>query len=166
MEFLLLRTGSIDSRFTGFDRATGGRTHPPQIAERRRRPGYRPRYFLGRSGCRGHHFYTLRAVPTAFLPTETAWIIDEIKTTTLCRRKPSPRSSEPLTTGHRAWCMGHYAAQQSLPEMTVRLTYYQVDDELDSALSAALRSRSWMNFLHELLCSMLRGRSAGIAVEW
>ena len=32
VEFLL-RTGSIDSRFTGFDRANEGSTHPPQAAK-------------------------------------------------------------------------------------------------------------------------------------
>ena len=86
VEFLR-RAGSIDNRFTGFDRANGGRTHPPQIAARRCKRTCR----LRRGGISSQVFLRMKklnlrwkAAPMAFLPTaDGVTVVDEIKTTAL-----------------------------------------------------------------------------------
>ena len=92
MEFLL-RTGSIDSRFTGFDRANW-RAHA-STAGSRRRPGegYAAEVFLtAERTMEGIGFTIWRAVPTAFLPTRTGTVvIDEIKTTAVAHRSDHAR---------------------------------------------------------------------------
>ena len=70
VEFLL-RTGSIDSRFTGFDRANeGARIH--RKLQKAAGRAIRPRYSSARSGKPAASPLRWKAGQTAFSPTKTA----------------------------------------------------------------------------------------------
>ena len=85
VEFLL-RTGSIDSRFTGFDRANeGARIH--RRLQKAAGEGYAAEVFLTAERTRESGSPS-RAVPTAFLPMRTArW--------SSTRSRPLPRPPMP-----------------------------------------------------------------------
>ena len=132
VEFLL-RTGSIDSRFTGFDRALeGARLHRKlQRAAVKEYPDYQAEVAMKQEYTCSDIAYTLEGrADGIFTDTDGIPTIDEIKTTTL----PSE-----LITGEQSpehWAQAQiyaaiYAKQQGLPAMWVRLTYYQVDEELE-----------------------------------
>ena len=158
VEFLL-RTGSIDSRFTGFDRALEG-AHIHRKLQKAAGDGYQAEVFLSVERQAEDITFTLEGRADGIFTDETGTVvIDEIKTTAV----PPEEITEDMNSCHWAQGMVYgaiYAAQQSLPELNVRLTYYQTPIR-SSALSAALRSRSWMIFLTNCCASMLRGRSAG-----
>ena len=127
VEFLL-RTGSIDSRFTGFDRANeGARIH--RRLQKAAGEGYQAEVFLSaeREAC-GIAF-TLEGRADGIFTDENGTVtIDEIKTTTV----PPEEITEDMNPCHWAQGMVYgaiYAAQQSLPELNVRLTYYQIDTD-------------------------------------
>ncbi len=82
VEFLL-RTGSIDSRFAGFDRANEGRTHPPQAAKGRR-GGLSGRGIPQRGAEACGIAFTLEGRADGIFTDENGTVtIDEIKTTTV-----------------------------------------------------------------------------------
>ena len=132
VEFLL-RTGSIDSRFTGFDRALeGARLHRKlQRAAVKEYPDYQAEVALKQDYTCADIAYTLEGrADGIFTDKDGTPTIDEIKTTTL---------PPELITGEQNpehWAQAQiyaaiYARQQGLPAMRVRLTYYQVDEELE-----------------------------------
>ncbi len=132
VEFLL-RTGSIDSRFTGFDRALeGARLHRKlQRAAVKEYPDYQAEIALKQDYTCADVAYTLEGrADGIFTDTDGTPTIDEIKTTTLLPE---------LITGEQSpehWAQAQiyaaiWARQQGLPAMRVRLTYYQVDEELE-----------------------------------
>ena len=132
VEFLL-RTGSIDSRFTGFDRALeGARLHRKlQRAAVKEYPDYQAEVALKQDYTCADIVYTLEGrADGIFTDKDGAPTIDEIKTTTL---------PPELITGEQSpehWAQAQiyaaiYARQRGLPAMRVRLTYYQVDEELE-----------------------------------
>ena len=136
VEFLL-RTGSIDSRFTGFDRALeGARLHRKlQRAAVKEFPDYQAEVSLRQQRSCAGVCYTLEGrADGIFTDTDGMTTIDEIKTTTL---------PPELITGEQSpehWAQAQiyaaiYAAQQGLSAMRVRLTYYQVDEELEFRFS-------------------------------
>ena len=136
VEFLL-RTGSIDSRFTGFDRALeGARLHRKlQRAAVKEFPDYQAEVALRQQRSCAGVCYTLEGrADGIFTDTDGMTTIDEIKTTTL---------PPELITGEQSpehWAQAQiyaaiYAAQQGLSAMRVRLTYYQVDEELEFRFS-------------------------------
>lgn len=86
VEFLL-RTGSIDSRFTGFDRANeGARIH--RRLQKAAGEGYAAEVFLTAERTMEGIGFTIEAVPTAFLPMRTArW--------SSTRSRPLPRPPMP-----------------------------------------------------------------------
>ncbi len=154
MEFLL-RTGSIDSRFTGFDRALEG-AHIHRKLQKAAGDGYQAEVFLSESGRQRTSLLPLRAGADGIFTDETGTVvIDEIKTTAV----PPEEITEDMNPCHWAQGMVYgaiYAAQQSLPELNVRLTYYQIDtDQIIRFIRRFLRSRSWMNFLTNYCASML-----------
>ena len=127
VEFLL-RTGSIDSRFTGFDRANeGARIH--RRLQKAAGEGYQAEVFLSaeREAC-GIAF-TLEGRADGIFTHETGTVtIDEIKTTTV----PYEEITEELNPCHWAQGMVYaaiYSSQQGLETLAVRLTYYQVDTD-------------------------------------
>ena len=136
VEFLL-RTGSIDSRFTGFDRANeGARIH--RRLQKAAGEGYQAEVFLSaeREAC-GIAF-TLEGRADGIFTDENGTVtIDEIKTTTV----PYEEITEELNPCHWAQGMVYaaiFSSQQGLDALAVRLTYYQVDTDQNSTLYPAV----------------------------
>ena len=132
VEFLL-RTGSIDSRFTGFDRALeGARLHRKlQRAAVKKYPDYQAEAALKQDYTCAGIAYTLEGrADGIFTDKDGTPTIDEIKTTTL----PPEFITGEQSPEHWAQAQIYaaiYARQQGLPAMRVRLVYYQVDENLE-----------------------------------
>ena len=132
VEFLL-RTGSIDSRFTGFDRALeGARLHRKlQRAAVKEYPDYQAEAALKQDYTCADIAYTLEGrADGIFTDKDGTPTIDEIKTTTL----PPEFITGEQSPEHWAQAQIYaaiYARQQGLPAIRVRLTYFQVDEELE-----------------------------------
>ena len=130
VEFLL-RTGSIDNRFTGFDRANeGARLHRRLQKEAARLyPDYRAEVPLKETLTCAGVTYTLEGRADGIYTRDGVTVIEEIKTTAC----PSDRITEDHAPEH--WGQGEvyaaiYARQNSLDNLRVQLTYYQVEEEL------------------------------------
>ena len=130
VEFLL-RTGSIDSRFTGFDRANeGARIHRKlQRAALKAHPDYAAEVFLRQQYTTAGIAYTIEGrADGIFTAADNVMVVEEIKTTTL----PSAAITEDHAPEHWAQALVYaaiYALQQGKPRMRIQLTYYQVDEE-------------------------------------
>ena len=129
VEFLL-RTGSIDSRFTGFDRANeGARLHRRLQKEAlRAHPDYRAEVALKETLTCAGVTYTLEGRADGIFTADGMTVIDEIKTTAA----PLEQISEDFAPEH--WGQGQvyaaiWARQNALPAVRVQLTYFQVDEE-------------------------------------
>ena len=130
VEFLL-RTGSIDNRFTGFDRANeGARLHRKlQKEAARQHPDYRAEVPLKETLTCAGVTYTLDGRADGIYTQDGVTVIEEIKTTAC----PSDRLTEDHAPEH--WGQGQvyaaiWARQNGLDAVRVELTYYQVDEEL------------------------------------
>ena len=127
VEFLL-RTGSIDSRFTGFDRANeGARIH--RKLQKAAGEGYQAEVALRADYAAGGVDFVLEGRADGIFTDETGTtVIDEIKTTAV----PFEEITEDMNPCHWAQGMVYgaiYSAQQALPELCVQLTYYQIDTD-------------------------------------
>ena len=129
VEFLL-RTGSIDSRFTGFDRANeGARLHRRLQKEAlRAHPDYRAEVALKETLTCAGVIYTLEGRADGIFTADGMTVIDEIKTTAA----PLEQIREDFAPEH--WGQGQvyaaiWARQNALPAVRVQLTYFQVDEE-------------------------------------
>ena len=127
VEFLL-QSGDIDSRFGGFDRANeGARIH--RRLQKQAGEGYRPEVFLSATREVDGIRYTVEGrADGIFEDDEGCTVIDEIKTTSV----PDQQITPDLNFCHWAQGMVYgaiYGAQNSLEEVAVRLTYYQVDSD-------------------------------------
>ena len=149
VEFLL-RTGSIDSRFTGFDRANeGARIH--RRLQKAAGEGYQAEVFLSaeREAC-GIAF-TLEGRADGIFTDENGTVtIDEIKTTTV----PYEEITEELNPCHWAQGMVYaaiYSSQQGLETLAVRLTYYQVDTDQIQRFTRQFSRQQLEQFLQQLL---------------
>ncbi len=149
VEFLL-RTGSIDSRFSGFDRALeGARIH--RKLQKAAGDGYEAEVFLSaeREAC-GIAF-TLEGRADGIFTDEAGTVtIDEIKTTAV----PFEEITEEMNPCHWAQGMVYgaiYSAQQSLPKINVRLTYYQIDADQIIRFTRHFTREELSAFLHKLL---------------
>lgn len=125
VEFIL-RGGSIDNRFGGIERAQeGARIHRKlQKAEGER---YQPEVFLSMT-CEweGVSFMVEGRADGILTEADGRVIVDEIKTTLA----PLEEITEAYNRMHwaQAMCYAYfYGVQQKLPEITVRLTYYQME---------------------------------------
>lgn len=126
VEFLL-RSGSIDSRFSGFDRALEG----ARIHRRLQKAGgedYKAEVALKQEWRCGEAVFTLEGRADGIFPDKETGLccIDEIKTTSL----PAAQITEDHQPVH--WAQGKvyaaiWAKQNELEEIAVRLTYYQTD---------------------------------------
>ena len=152
----LLRTGSIDSRFSGFDRALeGARLHRKlQKAAVKSHPDYKAEVTLRAQYAVSGIDYTLEGrADGIFTDTDGTAAIHEIKTTT---QPPE------LITGEQFpehWAQAQiyaaiYAQQNDLPRMRVQLTYYQVDEELE------------FDFAHEYSASALQDIVTGLLTRY
>ena len=149
VEFLL-RTGSIDSRFTGFDRANeGARIH--RRLQKAAGEGYQAEMFLSaeREAC-GIAF-TLEGRADGIFTDENGTVtIDEIKTTTV----PYEEITEELNPCHWAQGMVYaaiFSSQQGLDALAVRLTYYQVDTDQIQRFTRQFTRQQLEQFLQQLL---------------
>ena len=127
VEFLL-RTGSIDSRFTGFDRANeGARIH--RRLQKAAGEGYAAEVFLsGEREVSGITFTIEGRADGIFSDEAGVTVIDEIKTTAV----PADAIAEDMNPCHWAQGMVYgalYGCQQGLDRLDVRLTYYQIDTD-------------------------------------
>ena len=127
VEFLL-RTGSIDSRFTGFDRALEG-AHIHRKLQKAAGDGYQAEVFLSVERQAEDITFTLEGRADGIFTDETGTVvIDEIKTTAV----PEEEISEDMNPCHWAQGMVYgalYGRQQGLEKLDVRLTYYQIDTD-------------------------------------
>ena len=149
VEFLL-RTGSIDSRFAGFDRANeGARIH--RKLQKAAGEGYQAEVFLSaeREAC-GIAF-TLEGRADGIFTDENGTVtIDEIKTTAA----PTDAITEDMNPCH--WAQGMVygaicAEQQELETLDVRLTYYQVDTDEIIRYTRHFSAAELDAFLNDLL---------------
>ena len=127
VEFLL-RTGSIDGRFTGFDRANeGARIH--RKLQKAAGDGYAAEVFLSAERTvEGISFAIEGRADGIFTDEAGTVVIDEIKTTAV----PTDSITEEMNPCHWAQGMVYgaiHAQQQQLEALDVRLTYYQIDTE-------------------------------------
>ena len=127
VEFLL-HTGSIDSRFAGFDRALeGARIH--RRLQKAAGEGYEAEVFLSAEREADGIAFTLEGRADGIFTDEGGPVtIDEIKTTAV----PFEEITEEMNPCHWAQGMVYaaiYSDQQSLSKINVRLTYYQLDTD-------------------------------------
>lgn len=127
VEFLL-QSGSIDSRFTGFDRANeGSRIH--RKLQKAAGDGYCAEVFLRIEQCVEDVAFTIEGRADGIFTDENGnTVIDEIKTTAI----PFEEICEDQNPCHWAQGMVYgaiYARQQKLDQIDVQLTYYQIDTD-------------------------------------
>ncbi len=149
VEFLL-RTGSIDSRFSGFDRALeGARIH--RRLQKAAGDGYEAEVFLSADREADGIAFTLEGRADGIFTDEAGTVtIDEIKTTAV----PFEEITEEMNPCHWAQGMVYgaiWSAQQSLPEINVQLTYYQVDTDQIIRFTRHFTREELDAFLHKLL---------------
>lgn len=126
VEFLL-RTGSIDSRFTGFDRANeGARLH--RKLQKAAGEGYEAEVFLSAERTVEDITFTIEGRADGIFTDDGLVTIDEIKTTAI----PTAEIEEDMNPCH--WAQGMlyaaiYGQQNGLKRLAVRLTYYQIDTD-------------------------------------
>ena len=151
VEFLL-RTGSIDNRFTGFDRANeGARLHRRLQKEAARLyPDYRAEVPLKETLTCAGVTYTLEGRADGIYTRDGVTVIEEIKTTAC----PSDRITEDHAPEH--WGQGEvyaaiYARQNGLDNLRVQLTYYQVEEELTLRFQRDYTAEQLQGILTDLL---------------
>ena len=149
VEFLL-RSGSIDSRFAGFDRALeGARIH--RRLQKAAGEGYAAEVPLCADYTVDGIRFTLEGRADGIFTNETGVVtIDEIKTTAV----PEEEISEDMNPCHWAQGMVYgaiYSAQESLPAMNVQLTYYQIDTDQITRFVRHFSRQELEQFLHKLL---------------
>ena len=149
VEFLL-RTGSIDSRFTGFDRANeGARIH--RKLQKTAGEGYQAEVFLSAERETCGIAFTLEGRADGIFTDENGTVtIDEIKTTTV----PYEEITEELNPCHWAQGMVYaaiFSSQQGLDALAVRLTYYQVDTDQIQRFTRQFTRQQLEQFLQQLL---------------
>ena len=149
VEFLL-RTGSIDSRFSGFDRALeGARIH--RKLQKAAGDGYESEVFLSADREAGGISFTLEGRADGIFTDETGvTVIDEIKTTAV----PFEEITEEMNPCHWAQGMVYgaiYSVQRSLQKIDVRLTYYQVDTDQIIRFTRHFTQEELDAFLYKLL---------------
>ena len=149
VEFLL-RTGSIDSRFAGFDRANeGARIH--RKLQKAAGEGYQAEVFLNAERETCGIAFTLEGRADGIFTDENGTVtIDEIKTTTV----PYEEITEELNPCHWAQGMVYaaiFSSQQGLDALAVRLTYYQVDTDQIQRFTRQFTQQQLEQFLRQLL---------------
>ena len=149
VEFLL-RTGSIDSRFTGFDRANeGARIH--RRLQKAAGEGYAAEVFLtAERTMEGIGFTIEGRADGIFTDEDGTVVIDEIKTTAA----PADAITEDMNPCHWAQGMVYgaiYAKQQGLKQLDVRLTYYQIDTDEIIRYTRHFSAAELDAFLNDLL---------------
>lgn len=126
VEFVL-RGGSIDSRFSGFDRAAqGSRIH--RKLQKAAGGNYQAEVTLKASRTVDGLVYALEGRADGVIDTPDGLVVDEIKTTAA----PAERITEDFNPLHwaQAKCYAAFLCEQrGLAGATVQLTYYQIDTD-------------------------------------
>lgn len=148
VEFLL-QTGSIDSRFFGFDRAAeGARIH--RRLQRAEGKGYDAEVYLKQEYTVEGVEYLIDGRADGIFTEDGLVTVDEIKTVTV----PLEEITEDMQPVH--WAQGQvyaaiYARQQDLEAIRVRLTYFQVDEEKIVRFSRRFTANELDSFVEDLL---------------
>ncbi len=147
----LLRSGSIDSRFTGFDRAQeGSRIHRELQAAEKKRPDsdYQSEVFLKSERTVNEILFQIEGrADGIFTAPDGVRVIDEIKST-------AGEIGKDLYPEH--WAQAKiYAAllceAENLSHARVQLRYYQIDEKETVLFSEDGTREEWENFLLSLL---------------
>ena len=152
VEFLL-RTGSIDSRFTGFDRANeGARLHRKlQRAAQKEFADYTAEVPLTQQyGCDGVEYTLEGRADGIFTDPDGVPTIDEIKTTLL----PSAEITGKQSPEHWAQAKIYaaiYSKQNGVSPIRVRLDYYQVEEEKEYRFVEEYTAGELEDYVRELL---------------
>ena len=149
VEFLL-RSGSIDSRFAGFDRALeGARIH--RKLQKAAGEGYAAEVSLCADYTADGICFTLEGrADGIFTDNSGTTVVDEIKTTAV----PYEEITEDMTPCHWAQGMVYgaiYSTQQDLPSLDVRLTYYQIDTDQIQRFTRHFTQKELDDFVQDLL---------------
>lgn len=148
VEFLL-QSGSIDSRFTGFDRAAeGARLH--RWLQKAGGEGYQAEVYLKQSYTAAGVDYVIDGRADGIFVQDGLTTIDEIKTVTT----PTQQITQDMQPVHWAQAQVYaamYAAQQQLGEAAVRLTYYQVEEQKTIRFTKRFTAAQLEDFVHTLL---------------
>ena len=149
VEFLL-RSGSIDSRFAGFDRALeGARIH--RKLQKAAGEGYAAEVSLCADYTADGIRFTLEGRADGIFTDEGGTtVLDEIKTTAV----PYEEITEEMNPCHWAQGMVYgaiYSAQQNLPAVDVRLTYYQIDTDQIQRFTRHFTQKELDDFVRDLL---------------
>ena len=152
VEFLL-RTGSLDSRFTGFDRANeGARLHRKlQRAAQKEFADYTAEVPLTQQyGCDGVEYTLEGRADGIFTGPDGVPTIDEIKTTLL----PSAEITGKQSPEHWAQAKIYaaiYSKQNGVSPIRVRLDYYQVEEEKEYRFVEEYTAGELEDYVRELL---------------
>ncbi|MDO4288971.1 MAG: ATP-dependent DNA helicase [Eubacterium sp.] len=153
VEFIL-RSGSIDSRFGGFDRAAeGARIH--RKLQKEAGEGYQPEVSLSETTDYRGFCFVVRGRADGIFTENGEVVIDEIKTT----RRSLETIKEDSRPVHfaQAKCYGYfYGKQQGLDFIQVQLTYYQVDTGEILRFRKSFSVIELEKFYHELLAGYVR----------
>ncbi|MEG0910921.1 MAG: ATP-dependent DNA helicase [Ruthenibacterium sp.] len=161
IEFVL-RCGSIDSRFSGTDRALeGGRIH--RKLQKAGGDAYKPEVSMKATRIVDDIEYHLDGRADGVITESGGIVIDEIKTTDV----PADRLTADFNALHwaQAQCYAaFYCADYTLDAITVQLTYYQIDTD------EVIRHRRdfQATALEQFLCDTLHlyTRWAKMTAEW
>ena len=161
VEFVL-RCGSIDSRFGGFDRANeGSRIH--RKLQKAAGKNYRAEVFFHSNWQVDGINYALEGRADGVIEEDDAYVIDEIKTTAA----PTEWLTEDFNPVHwaQAKCYAAFLCEEKqLERVVVQLTYYQVDtDEIIRHRKEFSRTQL-QDFLNETL--RLYAPWAALEKEW
>ena len=126
VEFIY-RAGSIDSRFTGTDRALLGSKIHRQL-QKQAGENYKADQFLVLEKCEGDILYTLNGRADGIITETDGMIIDEIKTVST----PLEHVDENYSRAH--WAQGCFygyiiCKNENLDSISVQLTYYNIDTD-------------------------------------
>ena len=149
VEFLR-NTGSIDNRFTGFDRALeGARIH--RRLQKAAGDGYEAEVSIKADLNAAGVVYRLEGrADGIFTGVDGLVMVDEIKTVT-CPTEQITEEMEPVHWAQAQVYAAIWAAQQGLDEIGVRLTYFQVEDQQIVRFERCFSAQALTAFLQELL---------------
>lgn len=148
VEFICM-SGSIDSRFSGFDRAAeGARIH--RRLQKQAGEGYSAEVYLKEEYLVDEVPYCIDGRADGIFVRDGLTIVDEIKTVTI----PTEQITQDMAPVH--WAQGKvyaciHAAHQNLEKIAVQLTYFQVDDEQTIRFVKEFSFAELEDFMHGLL---------------
>lgn len=145
----LLKSGSIDSRFTGLDRgAQGTRLH--RKLQKQGGKGYKPEVALSLEIAHGNFLYTINGRADGVIKKDGGVTVDEIKTTA----QPLGQINEDSHPEHWAqgMCYAHIlCTEKKCAEIYVQLTYCHVDTEEVLRFTKSFTAKELDAFMQDLL---------------